>query len=81
MSGYAERSVMAAEGFLEELELAVAAVASSPGRYPAYMVGTRRFIFPYFPFNLIYEQRDEMVVIVAVSHQRRGPRYWVDRGD
>jgi plasmid stabilization system protein ParE len=72
---------MAAVGFLEELELAVSTVARFPARYPAYVDGTKRFVFPYFPFNLIYEHRGETVVIVAVSHQRRGPRYWADRGD
>ena len=72
---------MAALGFLDELDLAISAVAQSPERYPEYLDGTRRFVFPRYPFYLVYVQRADEVVIIAVSHQRRGPRYWVERGE
>ncbi len=40
----------------------------------------RRMLFRKFPFAIIYGVEDENIVVVAVSHQRREPGYWKDRG-
>lgn len=71
---------MATGAFLEELDTAVACVATAPDAYPAFIEDTRRYVFPRFPFNLVYRIDGEAIVVIAVSHQRRLPRYWEDRG-
>ena len=78
---YAERSTIAAVGFLEELELAIRAISLAPDLYPEYVDGTRRYVFPRFPFNLVYRVGAESILIIAVSHQRREPRYWASRAE
>ncbi len=39
----------------------------------------RRRILRRFPFELLYAIEAERIVIVAVAHLRRRPRYWQDR--
>ena len=76
---YAERSITAAQGFLEELGRAVEVVSETPGRWPQYRVGTRRYIFPRFPYFLVYRLLNDRVEVVAVAHGRRRPGYWRSR--
>ncbi len=48
-SGTPHEAASLPEAFWKNSNLAVAAVAASPERYPRYVDGTRRFVFPYFP--------------------------------
>jgi plasmid stabilization system protein ParE len=73
---YAARSPEAAHGFREELRRAIDAVAASPRTWPRYGGRARRYVFPRYPFSLVYILRNETVEIVAVAHGRRRPGYW-----
>jgi len=47
--------------------------------HAGHMVGTRglrRFRVRGFPYNIIYRPIDEVLLIVAVAHQKRQPNYW-----
>jgi plasmid stabilization system protein ParE len=76
---YAAWDVAAARGFREELRQAVDAVAASPQTWPRYWSRARRYVFPRYPFSLIYIVRGEALEIVAVAHGRRRPGYWRSR--
>jgi hypothetical protein len=39
----------------------------------------RRYVFPRYPFSLVYIFRDGDVEVVAVAHGRRRPGYWRSR--
>jgi plasmid stabilization system protein ParE len=41
--------------------------------------GVRRVLLHSFPYGVIYEVRDRVVVIIAVAHTSRDPRYWLGR--
>jgi len=73
---YAARSPSAAYGFREELRHAVDAVADNPLTWPRHGNRARRYVFPRFPFNLVYRLRGGEVEIIAVAHGRRRPGYW-----
>ena len=47
---YLERNREAANAFVVELDHAIANIAQAPERWPAYLYGTRRFVFRRFPF-------------------------------
>jgi plasmid stabilization system protein ParE len=77
---YADRSPMAARGFLLELSSAVAAVVEAPQRWPLGRSKTRRYVFSgTFPFTLVYKVFDDRLEIVAVAHQKRQPEFWLGR--
>jgi plasmid stabilization system protein ParE len=76
---YAERSPLAARAFAAEVNACVERVAEAPDRWPSYVHGTRRYLFPHFPFSLIYRVRNGEIEIVAVAHHSRRPGYWQSR--
>jgi plasmid stabilization system protein ParE len=76
---YAERSLIAARAFVQEVALVVERALVAPERWPIHLYGTRRIVFPRFPFSLIYRLREQRIQVVAVAHQSRRPGYWKDR--
>jgi len=76
---YLERSLQAAEAFLQEVESAFALIAGSPGIWPRSEAGARRYVLGTFPYNIIYRGISSGVEIVAVAHHKRRPRYWRGR--
>jgi plasmid stabilization system protein ParE len=65
--------------FLDELDRAVRRILAFPLSYPQIERGIRRCRLARFPYGLIYGVDDETVVIIAVAHLHRRPRYWIDR--
>lgn len=77
---YAERSPLAARGFLLELEDAVNAVLEAPMRYRRGKANTRRYSFPgRYPYTLVYRLVADEVEMVAVAHHKRHPDFWLHR--
>ena len=76
---YAARNSAAAQGFREELRQAVAAVAANPQTWPRYGTRARRYVFPRYPYTLVYVVRGSDIDVVAVAHGRRRPGYWRSR--
>jgi plasmid stabilization system protein ParE len=76
---YAARNPSAAHGFREELRHAVDAVAHNPLTWPRYRRRARRYVFPRFPFSLVYRLRGDVVEVLAIAHGRRRPGYWRSR--
>ena len=76
---YRARSEAAEAAFLRELDLAIAVVTEAPHRWPQYVEETQRYVFPRFPFSLVYFVEDDIVVIVALEAERREPGYWTNR--
>jgi toxin ParE1/3/4 len=76
---YRERSDLAADAFLAELDRAVERIAENPEMYPTYARGTRRYFLQRFPFYLVYREVVGKLEIVAIAHGRRKPGYWKKR--
>ena len=76
---YRQRSESAEASFLRELDQAIAAVLEAPHMWPQYMAGTRRYVFPKFPFSLVYFVEDDVVLVVSVAADNKDPGYWRDR--
>src|SRR4026208_1885874 len=83
---YAARSPEAAHGFREELRRASRRSRRAPGRGRALAAAPRRFggrarryVFPRYPFSLVYLLRGDAIEVVAVAHGRRRPGYWRSR--
>lgn len=76
---YLERSPGAAEAFLVEIDQGLALIAASPGLWPLFDAGARKYVLPNFPYNLIYREVEDAIKVVAAAHHKRRPRYWVGR--
>lgn len=79
---YNERVPGLGDDFRLELVGAVDRIQRAPLLSPpsAYDRRARRFLLPRFPYGVVYVvATDASIVVVAVAHVRRRPRYWVRR--
>ncbi len=76
---YAERSIRASIRFLDELDRLIDLIASAPERFPVLDGSLHRAIFRRFPFYIVFRADDASVVVFAVAHGKRRPRYWEGR--
>lgn len=65
--------------FLDALDRAVRLVKAFPYASSEIEPQLRRCLFVGFPYSLIYGVDDDIIVVVAVAHSHREPRYWIDR--
>ena len=79
LTWYLERSEVAAQNFVAELDRAVDLMIESPERWPTGDYGTRKFVLRRFPFAIIYRNRNAVVQILAIAHGHRRPGYWKER--
>lgn len=73
---YADRSFVAAEVFLDEVEDALALIREAPDRWPLFRRGMRRFVMASYPYSIIYRATGTTVDVYAVAHAKRRPEYW-----
>ena len=76
---YEEQAKGLSRDFLDELDRVVRLVRSYPLMATQVEPEIRRFLFTRFPYSLIYGIDEETIVVIAVAHQHREPRYWADR--
>ena len=65
--------------FVTEVRRGVSFITENP--FAAVQVGSgiRRKVLNHFPYSLLYAVESGLVVIVAVAHHKRRPRYWRSR--
>jgi toxin ParE1/3/4 len=78
-SWYETKSPGLGLAFIDAVQRAVHAIWDSPGRWPPYEYGSRRFFLRRFPFSLIYRHDATKIQIIAVAHLHRNPGYWKKR--
>lgn len=76
---YLERSNAAAQGFVREIEHALARIVEAPQRYPMTRYGRRRFVLLAYPYDVVYRTSRGEIEIVAIAHHSRRPAYWRGR--
>lgn len=65
--------------FLDELDRIVRRIKAYPDSCAELIPGLRRALLSRFPYGLIYGQGPDAIIVVAVAHLHREPRYWMDR--
>ena len=79
---YNERLAGLGDDFRLELLRALDSIVRFPLLWPpsAYDRRARRFLLPRFPYGVVYVvAADASIVVVAIAHARRRPRYWIAR--
>ncbi|MEK7384684.1 MAG: type II toxin-antitoxin system RelE/ParE family toxin [Elusimicrobiota bacterium] len=76
---YDEQATELGREFLDEIDRAVRRAAAFPLSCPEIEPGLRRCLLARFPYGLIFGVDGGTLVVVAVAHLHREPRYWVDR--
>ncbi len=65
--------------FLEEVLSALDRIGSFPDAWGKCSKRTRRCLTRRFPYGIIYQIRDDHILIIAVSNLHRKPDYWQER--
>jgi plasmid stabilization system protein ParE len=65
--------------FLDEISAAIEFVKRSPEACQIVFLKARRIVLHRFPYSIFYAILPDKIWILAVSHQKRRPLYWVDR--
>ena len=76
---YLNRSPVAADGFIEEMQGAAQAISAAPLRHAAYLHGTRRYLLKKYPYLVVFRVTETAIRVLAVAHGRRRPGYWRGR--
>ena len=76
---YRAESPSAAHGFLAEVGHAFQRIAARPGLYPTCAKKCRRCNLRRFAYFVVYREKEDAILIVAVAHAKRRPGYWKRR--
>lgn len=78
---YNEQAEGRGRDFLDDLDRVIRLIKTYPLLTTEIEPQIRRFLFPRYPHSLIYGIDHDKIVVIAVAHQHREPRYWSDRID
>ncbi|MDO8312892.1 MAG: type II toxin-antitoxin system RelE/ParE family toxin [Sideroxyarcus sp.] len=62
--------------FITAVHKGVAEIVELPLASQDIRAGIRKKVLRHFSYNLFYAIEADIIVIVAVAHQRRRPNYW-----
>lgn len=65
--------------FIAEVHRVISSVISHPLSTKTVRGNLRCKVLLHFPYNLIYSIESDLILIVAVAHQKRRPTYWRSR--
>ena len=65
--------------FFSELQNSISRILQFPNAWQKVWPSARRCLLNRFPYQLVYQERPDGLLIVAVMHLHREPNYWVDR--
>lgn len=73
---YLEAGDHLAEGFVAEVERGIASLLAHPDACTPAGKNARRYILRRYPFAICYTVVGDTILIVALMHLKRRPRYW-----
>jgi len=62
-----------------EVRSALKLILSHPNAWQAFGKDTRRCVVNRFPYGIVYQLRQDEILVVAVMHLHRDPEYWHER--
>lgn len=65
--------------FSSEVYATINRVTARPNSWPRLTENTRRCLTRRFPYSIVYEVREQDVLVIAIAHFSRRPFYWSDR--
>ncbi|HHO65048.1 MAG TPA: type II toxin-antitoxin system RelE/ParE family toxin [Epsilonproteobacteria bacterium] len=65
--------------FVEEVKNSIELIVSYPDAWTKSSASTRRCLVKTFPYGVIYQKRDHVILIVAIASLYKEPEYWVSR--
>jgi plasmid stabilization system protein ParE len=76
---YNQQTAESGLAFLDEIDRAIRRIAVFPMACAEIEPDLRRCLLARFPYGMIYGLEEGTIIVVAVAHLHREPRYWIDR--
>lgn len=76
---YAAQDSALARDFLAEFRSVIEKIRRFPSTPSLYAGKFRKVRFRRFPYAVVYDIKQDSVVIIAVMHLHRRPFYWISR--
>ncbi len=68
------------EDFRKEVDSTIDFLLTFPEIAPiVHPKGARRANLERFPYGIVYLLMNDLLIVIAVAHNRRAPNYWEDR--
>ena len=74
---FEERTEGTGVEFINELDRVVDLIKTFPLAAPEIEPEIRRSLLARFPYALVYAVDDQTIIVIAMAHTRRNPRYWI----
>lgn len=65
--------------FLLCVDAVFSAIQRAPQHFPCVHMNARRALSRRFPYEIIFIEDDERVVVLSVFHAKRNPKQWLKR--
>jgi len=76
---YAKIDKSLEDRFLEVLELTFDKIVQYPHLYPYENSLSQKVVMDTFPYIVLYEKYEEIIMILAIFHTKRNPKILVER--
>lgn len=76
---YNKDSAQRAKLLVEEIETTIEWLLKKPMLFQKLSSRTRKINLPIFPYKIIYQAYEGEILIIALAHHKRHPRYWKKR--
>jgi toxin ParE1/3/4 len=76
---YEEQQQDLGRRFLTSIQDALNRIALNPSLYPIVDLDVRRCLTRTFPFGVLFRDRPDRIVVMAIMHLHRDPDCWKDR--
>lgn len=62
--------------FAAEIKNTISRITSFPDAWPLFSRRTRRCLTDRFPYGVLYQVRQDVILIAAIMHLKRDPKNW-----
>jgi plasmid stabilization system protein ParE len=76
---YNKQSDGLGQGFLDEFDRCIRRIVTFPLSGTEIGPAIRRCLLARFPYGIVYGIDRQTIIVVAIAHSHREPRYWIDR--
>lgn len=76
---YDRESTELGTAFVEEVRTAFGLIAERPEAWSCFSGSLRKLLIHRFPYRALYENREDVVVVIGIMHTKRRPGKWLRR--
>jgi plasmid stabilization system protein ParE len=81
---YEDKRLELGYDFVEAVEEAYESIMQFPRRFVRVNIGDpdreiRRGLLRRFPYAVVFEIREDEIIVIAIAHAKRKPKYWQSR--